>query len=108
MAKFTVYRTPKYNHPSEAAAAIIQPLIDLEAENTLQLCDAANELIGNMPRFVSDFLLLKVEQGLVKVYYTQINQNPKLFLKQWSCDVNCDPSDYCEGGKCDRHGCYKK
>lgn len=105
MAKFTLYRTPKYNHASEAA--IIQPLIDLQAENTMELCGAANELITKMPRMASDWLIVKVEQGLVRVYYIEIFKKPKLFLKQASCAVSCGPSDYCEGGKCHRHGCYK-
>lgn len=105
MAKFTVYRTPKYNHAGEAD--IIQPLIDLEAENTEQLCKAANELIAKMPRMASDWLIVKVEQGLVRVLYIEIFKGAKLFLKQASCAVSCGPSDYCEGGKCDRHGCYK-
>jgi hypothetical protein len=25
-----------------------------------------------------------------------------------SCSVPCSPSDFCTGGKCERHGCFRK
>lgn len=27
-------------------------------------------------------------------------------LKLYTCNVNCDPSDYVEGGKCHKNGCF--
>lgn len=53
----------------------------------------------------------KLRRGLERLGFTladlQSIERTEQQIGKKSCDVSCDPSDYCEGGKCDRHGCYK-
>lgn len=73
--------------------------------------------IGRLAARVNDLKKRGVPIQKVMVRFTSRSGHPGRYAKYYlekeetqtgSCDKSCGPSDFCEGGKCDKNGCYHK
>lgn len=51
---------------------------------------------------------LQVREEVADLIIELVKSNSVLGGVVVSCNKACSPSDYYEGGKCDKNGCYKK
>lgn len=74
---------------------------------------ALHKLIAKAERLFLQFPEDDAIPLMISQYRHSVTEFEKMLLPSSrtgikSCSINCDQGDFCEGGKCDINGCYKK
>lgn len=108
-------------------ATLTTPLAESQNKTVLKIlrqhayltsAEALNDLgIGRLAARVNDLKNAGVPIQKVMVRFISRSGHPGRYAKYYlekeeeqtvSCSKPCGPSDFCEGGKCDKNGCYQK
>lgn len=103
-------------HRKETRAKTKQNAVSEIHQNTEKLkaeIEALHKLIAKAERLFLEFpeddtisLMISQNRHRIREFEKMLLPSSRTGIK--SCSINCDQGDFCEGGKCDINGCYKK